>query len=217
MVQAVSNIDRTADRLNQAGLVAILRGDYGKDGLLAIAEALIEVQITAVEVTLNSRGALEALPVMRQQYGEEILIGAGTCRTAAQVQQAIDAGAHLIVSPNFDPAAVAVAQANDVLMTPGVATPTEAQNAFNAGCKVLKLFPCDILGGPPYLKAVRAPLDDIKFMPTGGIGLNNIAEYRKAGAFAVGVGTSLVSGVDWNRDELKERAAAMRAAWFGVT
>lgn len=216
MVQAVSNIEQTGARLNEAGLVAILRGDYGKDGLLAIAEALIEVQITAVEVTLNSRGALDAIPVMREQFGSEILIGAGTCRTPEQVQQAIDAGAHLIVAPNFDPAAVAVAQVNDVLMTPGIATPTEAQTAFNAGCKIVKLFPCDILGGPAYLKAVRAPLDDIKFMPTGGIGLNNIAEYRKAGAYAVGVGTSLVSGVDWKRDELKERAAAMRAAWFGA-
>jgi 2-dehydro-3-deoxyphosphogluconate aldolase/(4S)-4-hydroxy-2-oxoglutarate aldolase len=197
-------------------LVAILRGDYGKDGLLAIAEALIEVQITAVEVTLNSRGALDSIPVMRREYGDAILIGAGTCRTPGQVQQAIDAGAQLIVSPNFDPAAVALAQAHDILMTPGIATPTEAQTAFNAGCNVVKLFPCDVLGGPAYLKAVRAPLDDVQFMPTGGIGLNNIADYRKAGAFAVGVGSSLVSGVDWKRDELKERAAAMRAAWSGA-
>ncbi len=80
MVQAVSNIEQTGARLNEAGLVAILRGDYGKDGLLAIAEALIEVQITEVDVTLNSRGVLDGMPVRRAHFGTEMRIGAGTCR-----------------------------------------------------------------------------------------------------------------------------------------
>jgi 2-dehydro-3-deoxyphosphogluconate aldolase / (4S)-4-hydroxy-2-oxoglutarate aldolase len=215
-IEQVSNIEKTAARLRDAGLVAILRGGFGQQALVEIGAALIEVQITAVEVTLNSAGALEAIPEMRKRYGDGILIGAGTCRTLEQVKMAIDAGAHFIVAPNFDPAGVAYSLAQDILHLPGIATPTEAQNAFNAGCKVLKLFPCDVLGGPAYLKAVRAPLDDIRFVPTGGIGLSNLAEYRRAGAYAVGVGTSLVSGLNWTREELMSRAAAMRNAWFGA-
>jgi 2-dehydro-3-deoxyphosphogluconate aldolase/(4S)-4-hydroxy-2-oxoglutarate aldolase len=141
-----------------------------------------------------------------------MLIGAGTVRYGTQVQPALDAGAQFLVSPNFDPDTVARARMAGLLHLPGIFTPSEAQTAFTAGCTVLKLFPADTVG-PAYLKALRAPLDDIEFVPTGGINLENIAAYRRAGAVAVGLGSQLVAGRQQASDELTARAKALRAAW----
>lgn len=207
-----SNIEKTTARLKAEGIVAIVRGDYGEHEILQMGEALLEGGITLIEVTLNTRGALDSIPMLRKRFGDTMMVGAGTVRTMDQVKLALDAGAEFLVSPNFDPPSVARALAHDVLHLPGVATPTEAQNAFNAGCRMLKLFPVDVLGGAAYLKAIRAPLNDIDFVPTGGIGIDNIAEYARAGAVGVGLGSSLVSK-DWTPDLLRQRGRALRAAW----
>ncbi|MDZ4764882.1 MAG: bifunctional 4-hydroxy-2-oxoglutarate aldolase/2-dehydro-3-deoxy-phosphogluconate aldolase [Chloroflexota bacterium] len=210
-----TNIEQTADHIKRDGIVAIIRGDYGEDAILQMGEALLEARIVLVEVTLNTRGALESIPKLRKQFGGSMVVGAGTVRTADQVKLALDAGAEFIVSPNFDAAAVARSMAHDILHLPGIATPTEAQQAVNVGCRMVKLFPIDALGGVAYLKALRAPLNDVDFLPTGGIGVENIAEYARAGAVAVGIGSSLVSK-DWTVELLIERAAALRAAWDGA-
>ncbi len=141
-----------------------------------------------------------------------MIIGAGTVRTAAQFDEAIAAGAQFTVAPNFDPATVARALQADVLHLPGVFTPTEAQTAFAAGCKMLKLFPSDVVG-PQYLKAMRAPLDDILFVPTGGITPDNVGDYIRAGAAAVGLGSALVTGPNQSMDDLAARAGKLRSAW----
>jgi 2-dehydro-3-deoxyphosphogluconate aldolase/(4S)-4-hydroxy-2-oxoglutarate aldolase len=124
----------------------------------------------------------------------------------------MNAGARFSVAPNFDAEAVALAQANNFLHLPGVFTATEAETAVRAGCRLLKLFPSDMLG-PRYLKALRAPLDDIQFVPTGGISAANIGDYRRAGAFACGIGSALVSNPAQSVSELAERARALRRAW----
>ncbi|CAG0975607.1 partial 2-dehydro-3-deoxyphosphogluconate aldolase / (4S)-4-hydroxy-2-oxoglutarate aldolase, partial [Anaerolineae bacterium] len=142
--------------------------------------------------------------------------GAGTIRRVAHVDEALALGAQFIVSPNFDPASVARSQAANVLHLPGVATPTEAETAFAAGCAMLKLFPADVLGGPTYLKAIRAPLDDIAFVPTGGIEPGNAGLYRRAGAAALGLGGSLVSR-NWTPETLASRARALVDSWTGQT
>jgi 2-dehydro-3-deoxyphosphogluconate aldolase/(4S)-4-hydroxy-2-oxoglutarate aldolase len=211
-----SNIETTADRLKQSGIVAIIRGDFGSDQLLDIAAALAQGGVTIMEVTLNSRDALRAIRLLRGRYGDSVLVGAGTVRTEGQVDMALANGAQFIVSPNFDPASVARSLHEDVLHLPGVSTVTEAQNAFMAGCQILKLFPADVLGGPAYLKALRAPLDDIDFAPTGGIHADNVGDYVRAGAVAVGVGSWLVSEKLGKTDTLNllaARAAKMRASW----
>jgi 2-dehydro-3-deoxyphosphogluconate aldolase/(4S)-4-hydroxy-2-oxoglutarate aldolase len=206
-------IETTVERIRQGGIIAIIRGNFSLDELERMAEALASGGVGLIEITLNSRAALDAVQRLRKHAGTDWLIGAGTVRTAQQVEQAVQAGAQFIVSPNFDPASVARSLAHEVLPLPGVATPSEAQNAFVAGCPLVKLFPADVLGGPAYLKALRAPLEDIGFVPTGGIGLDNMADYRRAGAVAVGLGTALVSEKTNAPGEIKQRAERLRAAW----
>jgi 2-dehydro-3-deoxyphosphogluconate aldolase/(4S)-4-hydroxy-2-oxoglutarate aldolase len=208
-----SNASQLRAQIKQLGLIAILRGDFPFEHTRRIAEILLETQVPIMEVTLNSQGALEAITKLRQQFeGQSLLIGAGTVRTAQQVEAAVAAGAQFIVSPNFDPAAVSRSQAHDVLHLPGVFTPTEAHNAFEAGCRMLKLFPSDVVG-PAYLKALRAPLNDIEFVPTGGITADNLGDYIRAGAVAVGIGSALISGPQQSLEEITSRAKALRAAW----
>jgi 2-dehydro-3-deoxyphosphogluconate aldolase/(4S)-4-hydroxy-2-oxoglutarate aldolase len=208
----MTSIEEARAALRQGGIIAILRGDFAVDDMLRLGEALLAGGVTLLEVTLNSAAALDALPQLRQRLGHGMLIGAGTVRYGTQVQPALDAGAQFLVSPNFDPDTVARARMAGLLHLPGIFTPSEAQTAFTAGCTVLKLFPADTVG-PAYLKALRAPLDDIEFVPTGGINLENIAAYRRAGAVAVGLGSQLVAGRQQASDELTARAKALRAAW----
>ncbi|MCB0125948.1 MAG: bifunctional 4-hydroxy-2-oxoglutarate aldolase/2-dehydro-3-deoxy-phosphogluconate aldolase, partial [Caldilineaceae bacterium] len=120
--------------------------------------------------------------------------------------------AEFTVAPNLDMDTVRVALQNDVLHLPGVFTPTEAQNAYVAGCKIVKLFPSDIMG-PRYIKAIRAPLDDIGIVPTGGISADNIAEYVNVGIVAAGIGSALVTGPTQDLEDLARRAQALRKAW----
>lgn len=203
---------QAAKQLKKSGIVAILRGDFAPDDFMVIAETLAEGGISVIEVTLNSSDALGAIERLRTRFGDTLTIGAGTVRVVAQVEQALNAGAQFLVSPNFDPLSVVRSRAADVLHLPGVATPSEVQAAFAAGCKVVKLFPADILGGPAYIKALRAPLNDVDFAPTGGIDANNMAEYRRAGAVACGAGSSLIPK-NWTRETLTANAKAMRTAW----
>ena len=205
-------LDDTRAAIRQGGIIAILRGDFAVDDMLRLGEALLAGGVNILEVTLNSKQALTALPELRKRLGERMLIGAGTVRWGTQVQPALEAGAQFLVSPNYDPDTVRRARAVGLLHLPGVFTPSEAQTAFAGGCSMLKLFPSDSVG-PGYLKALRAPLDDVEFVPTGGISLDNIAAYARAGAVAVGLGSQLVSGRGQDPAELTARAAALRAAW----
>ena len=202
----------TADRIKSSAIIAILRGDFSLEDILRIGDALQAGGVTALEVTLNSRAALTYLPKLRDHFADDMLIGAGTARSADQARAASEAGAEFLVSPNFDLATVKFAQSKSLLHLPGVFTATEAQTAFAAGCPMVKLFPMET-AGPAYLKALRAPLNDIEFVPTGGISLENIGEYARAGAAAVGLGSKLVPNKEISSTELTARARALQAAW----
>ncbi|CAN5682682.1 bifunctional 4-hydroxy-2-oxoglutarate aldolase/2-dehydro-3-deoxy-phosphogluconate aldolase [soil metagenome] len=202
----------TAQRVRQDGLVAIVRGNFSQAQIMGMAEVLLNAEVPVMEVTLNTTSALAAIQMLRQHFGDKLLVGAGTVRTADQFQQALDAGAQFTVAPNLDLATVALAQQHDLLHLPGVFTPSEVQNAFVAGCRMVKLFPSEIVG-PRYLKALRAPLDDIDLVPTGGITPENIADYVRAGAAATGIGSALITGPQQSLDDLTARAHALRAAW----
>ncbi len=208
----MSNIEETSRRIKQCGIIAIIRGDFSVDEMLRICAALLAGTVSVAEVTLNSPAVLDALPELRGHFGDELLVGAGTVRNLSGVHQAVDAGAQFLVSPNFDAVSVSFSQSKDLLHLPGVYTATEAQNAFAAGCKILKLFPMEI-GGPAYLKALRAPLGDIDFVPTGGVSIENLNEYVHAGAVAVGLGGKLVTGRDQSEKDLTHRAQTLRDAW----
>lgn len=207
-----SNIAKSTQFLVDEGLVAIVRGNFPAQKLIEIGDALVASPVLIMEVTLNTTGALDAIGLLRDRFGDKMLVGAGTVRTVEQFDEAIAAGAQFTVAPNLDLPTVERAQARDILHLPGVFTPTEAQQAYVAGCKIVKLFPSDVVG-PRYLKAIRAPLDDILFCPTGGITPENVGEYIRAGAAAVGLGSALVTGPDQTPDDLIRRARAIRSAW----
>lgn len=200
------------DTMGKQGVIAIVRGQFSLEKLQVIAETIGEGGVKIIEITLNTTAALEAISRLRTQFEDQLVIGAGTVRSVEQLQQSIDAGAQFTVAPNFDRESVETAVARKFLHLPGVFTATEAEIAWRAGCRLLKLFPSDMMG-PAYLKALRAPLDDVQFVPTGGISPDNIRDYRKAGAFACGIGSALVTGPEQSRAELKKRATSLRAAW----
>ena len=205
-------IEEASDRIRRGGIVAIIRGTFTTRYVLTIADAMAAAGLAAMEVTLNSPDALAHIKALIPHAGKKLLIGAGTVRNAADVDKAVEAGAQFLISPGFDPESVKRSQALKVLHLPGVYTASEAQQAFNLGCRMQKLFPADQIN-PAYLKALRAPLHDIEFVPTGGVGVNNIDAWRKAGAAAVAVGTSLVASADQTPEDLLARATALRKAW----
>ena len=171
----------------RSGIVAILRAPTA-DGFAAVANVLVDAGITAVEVTLTSRGALDALGGLRRQLPDSVVVGAGTVLTADDAKAAVDAGAAFLVSPVLD---VALVSSSPVPFFPGTSTPTEMYAAHKAGSPLVKLFPAGGLG-PKFLRDVRGPLPQIDVMPTGGVKIEDIADWLIAGASAVGVGGPLV-------------------------
>jgi 2-dehydro-3-deoxyphosphogluconate aldolase/(4S)-4-hydroxy-2-oxoglutarate aldolase len=194
-----------AERIIRTGIIAIVRGDFPTDRLLLMAQALRQGGVEVIEVTLNSAGVLEKIAALRDAMSDGMLVGAGTVRTDTGADAALDAGAQFLVAPNLDLQVVARAREADVLHLPGVFTASEAQTAFTAGCTTVKLFPADTMG-PAYLKALRAPLDDIGFVPTGGIHEGNLGDYIRAGAVAVGLGSSLITGPQQDLTAIHEAA-----------
>ena len=213
-----SRIEATIQFVRDEGLIAIVRGNFPAQKILEIGDALLASPVLVMEVTLNTPGALDVIGLLRARFGDRtgghMCIGAGTVRTAAQFKDALAAGAQFTVAPNLDLATVESALAADLLHLPGVFTPTEVQTAFAAGCRMVKLFPADI--GPAYLKAIRAPLDDVLFVPTGGVTPDNVGDYIRAGAAAVALGSALVTGPNQPMDDLITRARTIRAAWQAV-
>lgn len=208
------NIQQVGQWLREDGLVAIIRGDFSLPEQQAVAEALLAGGVRVLEITLNTRDALEGIRQLNANFPDDLLVGAGTVRTAEDARGALDAGARFLIAPGLDLETVTAAQARDTLILPGVFTATEAQTAYRAGCDMVKLFPADALG-PGYLKALRAPLDDIGFIPTGGIDPETIGAFHKAGAAAFGIGSYLVKNVPFTPAEgkaLQARAAALRSA-----
>lgn len=208
------NRREVTQQLLEDGLIAIIRGDFSLAEQRGVAQALLEGGVRIVELTLNSTHALEGLAALRATFAGDLLIGAGTVRTATDARRALEAGAHFLVAPNLDLETVATAQAHGTLLLPGVFTATEAQAAYRAGCRLVKLFPADALG-PGYLKALRAPLHDIGFVPTGGIDPETLGAFHAAGAVAFGVGSYLVRDIPFTAEEarsLRARAAALRSA-----
>jgi len=178
------------EEIRKAGIIAILR-KVPEEKLVAYIRAIVSGGVSALEMTLDSAGALQAIERFRQEYGERVFIGAGTVLSAAQAEDAVAAGAQFLVSPNVDRQVIAAAQRLAVPILPGVLTPTEIAEAKRAGVKIVKLFPARAFG-PGYLKDLLGPFADMEFIPTGGIDYANAMEFIRAGAVGVGIGSSLV-------------------------
>jgi 2-dehydro-3-deoxyphosphogluconate aldolase / (4S)-4-hydroxy-2-oxoglutarate aldolase len=179
------------ERLAAVPVVAILRAaEAGR--FLEVGRVLYEAGVRAVEVTLTSAGALDAFGRLVEELPGDAVLGVGTVRSAADAEAALTAGAAYLVAPDFRPEMVAFAVERGVPVVPGGLTPTEIAAAWAAGATAVKVFPVSAVGGPAYLKAVRAPLPEVPLVPTGGVGLDDIGAYLAAGAAAVGIGSPLL-------------------------
>lgn len=196
-------------------MMAIARGRSG-ERLLPVLETLIEGGIRCLEVTLPTPGSLEAVSALRARFGGEVCVGVGTILSTAQARQAVAAGGQFLVSPHLDTAIVQEAALLGAGALPGVFTPTEAILAERAGATAAKLFPASVLG-PGYLTALRGPLPDLPFVPTGGVNLADIGPWLRAGALAVAVGSPLIGDALDGGDlaDLRKRAAAFASAAVG--
>jgi len=193
--------------LTNPGIIAIVRAQK-PDQVPPVSEALIAGGVMAIEITMTTPGALEAIRDARDQIGDRALLGVGTVLEAQTCRAALQAGAQFVVTPVCRTELVAIAHAANRPIMLGAYSPTEAQLAHQAGADFIKIFPADTLG-PPYIKALRAPLPHLRLVPTGGVDLHNLADFLQAGCAAVGVGSSLVSAKilqDANWPELTRRA-----------
>lgn len=171
-------------------LIAILRG-VAPDEVEAIGEALVGAGFTLIEVPLNSPEPLESIALLARRLSDRAVIGAGTVLSAAQVREVETAGGTMIISPNADPSVIRASVAAGLVSLPGIATPTEAFSALEAGAAALKLFPAEA-ASPAVLKAMRAVLPaDIRVLPVGGITPANMGPWREAGAAGFGLGSAL--------------------------
>ena len=199
------NAESALRAITDTGIVAGMRGDFPPDVALRTADALMGEGIRCFEMLMNSVEPIAAMRALKAEYGADTVVGMGTALGEAQAYEALEAGADFIVSPAFQPEVVAAAQARDVLVAPGVATPTEAVAAWDMGVPLLKLFPIGALG-LDYFRALFGPLGHMRFMCNGGMNDQNARELLQAGAVAVGMAGWLVGDGTWGRSRLRSRA-----------
>lgn len=187
------NKDETIARITSGGVIPVIRAS-SKEDALAVIEAITEGGITTIEITMTVPGAIELITRLASTR-DDLLIGAGSVLDPETARECIAAGAGFIVSPatNFD--TILYCNETEIVVMPGALTPTEIVNAWVAGADFVKLFPADSMGGAKYLRSVKAPLPEIKLIPTGGVNQSTAAEFIKAGADAIGVGADLVDSV----------------------
>ncbi len=176
--------------IKACGVVAVLRAD-SPDALVQVAQAIGRGGIGAVEITMTTPGALDAIGECTNRLGDEILLGAGTVLDPETARAAILAGAEYIVTPTLNPDDITHCRRYGKVVIPGALTPTEILTAWECGADIVKVFPATAVG-PRYFKDVKAPLPQIDLMPTGGVDLDNAGDFIRAGACAVAVGGNLV-------------------------
>ena len=185
--------------IKEGGMVAVVRGETSEKAM-EIVEKCIEGGIRAIELTFTVPYAHRVIEDISRKYGDEIILGAGTVLDSETARIAILSGAEFIVSPHFNPEVTKMCNRYRKASMAGILTITEAVSAMEAGVDVLKLFPGDLFG-PAFIKDIRGPLPYVQIMPTGGVSADNAGEWIKAGAVAVGAGSSLMKG------DVKENAA----------
>lgn len=170
--------------------IAIVRLD-DLSASLEISRALLEGGITRLEFTLTNSEANKAITEVRREFGERLVVGAGTILDAEQARASIEAGAQFLVTPAMLPEVIVVARERQVPIACGAYTPTEILSAWRLGADLVKVFPASV-GGPGYIKDVRGPLPNIPLVPTGGVNLNTCGAFLAAGAYTVAIGSQLV-------------------------
>lgn len=203
----------TLKMVAELGLLAVLRAP-DPDGARRTIDALVGVGVRGIEVTYSTPDATAVIAAVSEDYGESVVLGAGTVTTAAQASEAAEAGARFLVSPGLDDTVVAAMLATGLATMAGALTPTEVMRATRLGVDVVKVFPGS-LGGPSYMRSLRGPFPETPFMPTGGVSTANVGDWFAAGAVAVGVGGELASATDIRKgdfDAVREKGRRFVAA-----
>jgi 2-dehydro-3-deoxyphosphogluconate aldolase/(4S)-4-hydroxy-2-oxoglutarate aldolase len=196
------------------GIVPIVRADSAEKAIQA-ARAIYRGGVRALEVTMTVPGAIRVLEKVADEIGDEVILGAGTVLDPETARACMLAGAQFFVTPALNLKTVEICKRYSKAVLPGVLTPTEVMTAWDAGADMVKIFPCGNMGGPSYIKALKAPLPQVLMVPTGGVKLDNTAEFFKAGASAVAVGADICNTkamAEGRYDEIEKRARAFLAA-----
>jgi 2-dehydro-3-deoxyphosphogluconate aldolase/(4S)-4-hydroxy-2-oxoglutarate aldolase len=197
----------------ETGVIAIMRADSSEQ-LIAAADAIKAGGVRAIEVTMTTPDALGVIEQARARYGDEVLFGVGSVLDAETARAAILAGAQFVVCPTLKVATIELCKRYSVPVFPGALTPTEVLTAWEAGADVVKVFPSSF-GGSKYIKALLAPLPQVRLCPVGGVSAENAADFIGAGAAALGVGSAIVNSkilASGDLGALTERARALIAA-----
>jgi len=197
----------TLNQVLDCGIVAVVRSPDSQQ-LVEVARALADGGVIAVEITMSVPNALDVLKQVRKALGDRLVLGAGTVLDPETARACLLAGAEYLVAPTLNLDVIKLCKRYDKAIMPGAFTPTEILTAWEAGADIVKVFPADVLG-PAFFKAVKAPLPQVRMMPTGGVDLTTAATFLKAGACALGVGGQLVEAkavAERNFDRIRELA-----------
>src|SRR6476660_6056940 len=201
------SIEDVIRRVGEIGIIPVVRASSVEEANRAV-EAICAGGIPVVEITMTVPNAISVIRELVQRRGTDVLIGAGTVTNAEQAESCVRAGAQFLVSPGLATSVLSVARVHSRLAIPGALTPTELMNAQEHGGTLVKIFPCGNVGGPKYLKSLKAPFPHAQLIPTGGVNATNAADFIAAGAFALGVGADLVDATALREGNLKKTSSA---------
>ena len=176
--------------MTEIGIVPVVRTSSAESAIKAI-EAIYRGGVRSAEITMTVPGAIKALEKIADQFGDKIMLGAGTVLDPETTRACMLAGAQFFVTPSINLATIEIAKRYSKVICCGALTPTEVVTAWQAGSDVVKIFPANSVGGPKYIKALKGPFPQIEMIPTGGVNLETAGEFLKAGACAVTVGGEL--------------------------
>ncbi|MGI8787110.1 MAG: bifunctional 4-hydroxy-2-oxoglutarate aldolase/2-dehydro-3-deoxy-phosphogluconate aldolase [Pyrinomonadaceae bacterium] len=178
-------------KITEIGVVPVVRASSVDEALKAV-RAIKAGGLPILEITMTVPGAIKVIEKIADEFGDEVVLGAGTVLDPETARACILAGATFIVSPALNLKTIELCQRYSVPIMPGALTPTEVVTAWQAGAAFVKVFPCSAMGGASYLKGLKAPLPQVELVPTGGVNLKTAADFIKAGASALGIGADLV-------------------------
>jgi 2-dehydro-3-deoxyphosphogluconate aldolase / (4S)-4-hydroxy-2-oxoglutarate aldolase len=178
-------------RIREVGLIPVIRAESPEEAFLAI-DAIRAGGIPILEITMTVPGAIRLIEAVTLANDQDVVVGAGTVLDPETARACILAGAQFVVSPALHLDTIACCRRYGVAVLPGTLTPTEVVAAWQAGADMVKVFPAGALGGPSYIRALKAPLPQVDLVPTGGVSLKTAADFIQAGATALGVGADLV-------------------------
>lgn len=179
-------------RIEEVGIIPVVRVESAEQAI-AVAEVIRDAGIPILEITMTVTDAVKVIEKLSNRYGDDVLIGAGTVLNPETAGECINAGAQFVVSPVLNLRTIELCKNRTIAVFPGGLTPTEVACAWEAGADAVKIFPCNVVGGAKYLRALKAPLPQVNLIPTGGVSLSTASDLLAAGAFALGVGADLVN------------------------